>query len=421
MSPFLALGLWLLLSGTASAGHLAPPEAVSLEPGSVHTFTAPETSYSAFVDVVGSANSSLLLSSYVASGDHILAPLCHAVRRGVEVEMLLDGSPVGGIADEERVFIETALASGVRVTLTGGATSYSFASMHAKYIVVDHARVLVGSENLGPTGYPVRGQGNRGWGVVVESAEVAARFEEIFMTDTGGASGGVRVLEPSRPRADCPRAPDGEGRVRGLPALVPDAGSVETFFSPAPMVLERLSSLIRDSSLSIDAEHLQVPPRWRDDENAVLEGLTSAASAGTRVRLLMDSKYADSDPDSNLATLHDIDERGVARMEARLAVLGGLSKIHNKGFIFDSDAVWVGSANLGEASFKRNREAVIVLHSDTAAGYFADHFEADWGDRGTKPWPSFSVMSLVVAVAAGSLYAAYSSLSEAIHYRRRHK
>jgi phosphatidylserine/phosphatidylglycerophosphate/cardiolipin synthase-like enzyme len=293
--------------------------------------------------------------------------------------------------------------------------------MHAKYVVADRETVLIGSENFGGTGYPLSGVGNRGWGVVIRDAGVAQRFEHVFVTDSMGGSGGVRTLEPSALTGNCPEAPDGESGRSDGPEIVSEAVSLETLFSPSPIVLDRLLSVVRESTRSIDAEHLQVPPRWHEDENAVLEALSSAASSGTHVRLLMDSKYADSDRDSNLATLRGVDAQGETGLEARLAVLGALSKIHNKGFIFDSDAVWVGSANLGEASFRRNREAVILLHSAETAQFFTGHFDADWANGGKDTLPSLSAIGLIALVAAGSFHATYSSLSEALRYRRRHK
>lgn len=414
-----ALGLsLLLLSPAAGAAHLRSDAALEIPAGRVTLFTAPESSYAALRHVVDGARSSLAIASYVASGAHILAPLCEAAGRGVEVTVLLDGSPVGGLRDDGRAFIEEALASGIRVVLTGGSEPFAFSSMHAKFIVADSRRTLLVSENFGTSGFPPPGvEGNRGWGAIVDDEAVAATFSRIFDLDAGGSSGGVRVLDPSGAWRDCRMVDPPEGAVASLTT----SAGVELHFSPDPAVLSRLRSLSRDSSWSISAQELQVPPRWKGGPNQALESLVEAAESGTVVRLHMDSKYADADPDSNLATYAELSLRRQSNLEARLSIPPGLLKVHNKGIIFDSEVVWLGSANFGEASYRRNREAVVVLHSSEAAAYFGRFFDADWGDGGDADPPRPAAVAFVTVGLAASLLSIFSSLSDALSYRKRHK
>ncbi len=75
---------------------------------------------------------------------------------GVDVEVLLEGGPVGGISAEEKAAVWRLNQSGIPVyemtTSESGHAPYRYD--HAKYVVIDDRSVIVTSENFGHSGFP---------------------------------------------------------------------------------------------------------------------------------------------------------------------------------------------------------------------------------------------------------------------------
>ena len=121
--------------------------------------------------MIASAEHRVLVNVYELTSANITADLINAKKRGVDVEVLLEGGPVGGISPSEKSAIWRLNQSGIPVfemtTPEGGHAPYRYD--HAKYVVIDDRAVLVTSENFGHSGFPPTGEtGNRGWGVVME-------------------------------------------------------------------------------------------------------------------------------------------------------------------------------------------------------------------------------------------------------------
>ena len=62
----------------------------------------------------------------------------------------------------------------------------------------------------------------------------------------------------------------------------------------------------------------------------------------------------------------------------------GITYIHNKGIIVDSDIAIVSSINGTQNSAMNNREVAVALQSPEAAKYFGQAFSFDWGDLGRQ-------------------------------------
>ena len=155
----------------------------------VTAFVSPDSSLEVFSGAVSSAQQQVLVNVYELSSVNITGALIDAEKRGVDVEVLLEGGPVGGISPEEKAAIWRLNQSGIPVfemtTSESGHAPYRFD--HAKYVVIDDRAVFVTSENFGHSGFPPTGEtGNRGWGVYLEDPNIAAYFRDIYQTDTGG-------------------------------------------------------------------------------------------------------------------------------------------------------------------------------------------------------------------------------------------
>src|SRR5436305_224672 len=86
-----------------------------------------------------------------------------AAGRGVEVRVLLDGSPVGGVEEDEHRVVGGLLAAGVDVRWLAGAPDVvkRYRYHHAKYAIVDGRVAWIGSENFGNAGFPSDREGTR--------------------------------------------------------------------------------------------------------------------------------------------------------------------------------------------------------------------------------------------------------------------
>ncbi|MEE8403091.1 MAG: phospholipase D-like domain-containing protein, partial [Candidatus Hydrothermarchaeaceae archaeon] len=146
----------------------------------VTTFVSPDSSYSQLASFIDGASSSLYVNVYTFDSPFIADKIVKAHDRGVDVVVLVDGSPVGGISKREWTVLNNLSGSGVPVYLWSHLGS---GFNHAKYIVADNLTLLVSTENFGASGFPKDGtSGNRGWGAIV-SGPSAAYFAELFFDD----------------------------------------------------------------------------------------------------------------------------------------------------------------------------------------------------------------------------------------------
>ena len=153
----------------------------------VTAFVLPDNSDEQFSYAVDHASEEILLNVYEFSSPTIADTLTAAHARGVNITVLVEGGPVGGISPSEKAMIARLNQSGI-VTLQmaapkGGHAPYRYD--HAKYLVIDRKAVLLTSENFKFSGFPPPGvSGNRGWGVYLEDPALAGYFSTVFSSDT---------------------------------------------------------------------------------------------------------------------------------------------------------------------------------------------------------------------------------------------
>jgi cardiolipin synthase A/B len=116
----------------------------------------------------------VLANSYFIPDRLVRRALVAAVRRGVQVRVLLPGlSGVPAVRYASRRLYHRLLAQGIRIFEWNGAM------LHAKTMVVDGNWALVGSSNLNPFSL----LGNFELDVEIQDAELAGRLEAQFLTD----------------------------------------------------------------------------------------------------------------------------------------------------------------------------------------------------------------------------------------------
>jgi len=365
----------------------APILAAEFQVQAVTTCVSPDSSLETLQGFLEAAESSLYINAYTFTNQDLAESVVDARKRGVDVRVMVEESPVGGIPEEERYVLNMFLASGIPVFLSSGP---DWRFNHGKYAVADMARVFISTENYGYSGYPREGlSGNRGWCLEIEDPGVSGYFAGLFFRDLGNA----QRLEAPLPGAE---APAGSG-FRDYPAEFESAdyrGSFRVVTVLAPEdALEEIVGLIESARESVYAEQFYAYTYWgkgatgspEETPNLFLEALVDAARRGCRVRLLLDDTWYNverDDPRSNyyaVRYLNELARREGLDLEARLmdSRAAGLEKLHAKGVVVDGKAVLVSSVNWNEHSPTRNREVGVIVYGEPAQ-YYARVFEEDW-------------------------------------------
>jgi hypothetical protein len=335
----------------------------------------------------------------------------------VEVVVLLEGGPAGGIEDQERFACQT-------VETAGGACWFMiqdvqedihdrYRFLHAKYAIVDGERALIGSENLSPDSMPDDDKSDGTWGrrgvlVVTDAANVVARLQAIWVDDFAPyahqdllrwSAGDPTYGEP--PIGFVPiTVTGGTGYTQRYPQALAIAGtfpmrvnqSPENSLNPGSGTKSLLGLLARaGAGDTVLVQQLEERPHWGvtgsdpvTDPNPRLEAYIAAARRGAHVRLLLDAYFDDAaSGTSNAMTCSYINK--LAATEAldiycQRSNPTGLG-LHNKMVLISVDDrgwVHVGSLNGTELSHKGNREVTLLVQADAAYELLADMFEHDW-------------------------------------------
>jgi phosphatidylserine/phosphatidylglycerophosphate/cardiolipin synthase-like enzyme len=395
---FLENGVWDPRPLMLGQSRLAPE---TFENVTVTAFVSPDSSLTVFSRAVASAQNQVLVNVYELSSANITGALIDAENRGVDVEILLEGGPVGGISAEEKAAIWRLNQGGIPVyemtTSESGHAPYRYD--HAKYVVIDDRAVLVTSENFGHSGFPPKGEtGNRGWGVYLEDPPIAAYFRDIYQTDSGGPAI-VPVYGSEGPTEvysvvsyPAPFAPATFAGARVTPVIAPDTSS-------------EITGLLDSAQDSIEIEQAYITNESKTRLNPYLATAVNASRRGVHVRVLLDSYWYNTedtaDNDEMVALINRIAANEHLPLEARCVDLeaSGLEKIHNKGVIVDDRAVLVSSINWNTNSPGFNRETGVIVEQPEVARYFRTVFDADWSPAVRSPQPSTDYLKIACVIA----------------------
>ncbi|PSP97746.1 phospholipase [Halobacteriales archaeon QS_1_68_44] len=335
--------------------------------GPATTFVLPDAP-DRTVETLRQADDRLLLASYTLTSERVADALVAAHDRGATVRVLLDGSPVGGMADRQARILDRLAEAGVEVRLLTGPYA-RYTHHHPKYAVVDD-RALVLTENFKPAG--TGGMSSRGWGVVLEDAAAADSLASLHGADRSW------------------RAAPQDVSVSSASVLVaPD--------NAADAVVERIDAAddrVLVQQMTIDGR-----------DNRLLRAVLRAADRGVTVRVLLSDAHYVAAENTELADWlgRRADSEGWD-LEARVDDPDGYEKIHAKGVVVDGTAL-VGSLNWGRTPQTENREVVVALEGGGAADYYASVFDDDWGGSEERPLPTALLGGAAVALAAAALVA----------------
>ncbi|MEI7434759.1 MAG: phospholipase D-like domain-containing protein [Methanomicrobiales archaeon] len=344
-------------------------------------FVSPDCSLELYENCIDQAKTEILLNVYEFSSPEMADALINARKRGVNVTVLIEGGPVGGISPEGNTIFDQLTRNKILVFRMGtfGDSHAPYRYDHAKYIVVDSLYLFITSENFKGNGFPSEGKsGNRGWGVCLIDPGVATYFRGVFLADLNGKgisamTGKSGTLETggtvSHTREFSPLRFDG---AKVTPVLAPDTSYLVT-------------DLLRSATSEIDIEQAYISNESKSVPNRYLAEAINASHRGVRVRVLLDSYWfnteGEDDNDEMMAYVNQVAVAEHLPLEARCAELerNELEKIHNKGVIVDGKKVLVSSINWNYNSPTFNREAGVIIEQPEAARYYTAVFEDDWG------------------------------------------
>ena len=341
------------------------------------------------------------MAVYTLTSPTLIESLRSAALRGVEVRILLEGGPVGGVDEREWAGLGILTAAGGDVRLladdpaNGTLARYRF--LHAKYAVVDGRVVVAGSENWGEHGFPpARTTGNRGWQLAVEDPGLAAYIEELFAGDFDPRRRDSRPFRETDPYLFASNETPSTGL---YPRPIPSARhtgrfSVTPVIAPEHAIREdALLGVLGSAARSIDIEAFYVSRDWVARPNPYLEAAIAAARRGVEVRLLLDGTWYNvegDDPvdnDDTAAYVNGLARKESLHLQAKIADAGphGLAKLHNKGVLVDGRIAFVSSLNWNRNAATNNREVGLLVDGPEVVEPFRLAFEADWSDGGTAP------------------------------------
>lgn len=375
----------------------------------------PEGLYTPMAAFLTQTTQTLDLSLYTLEHPTLAIAIADAVRRGVQVKLLLEGSPPGGISDLQKWCVtQIALAGGdVRYFAVaddapnGYKRRYRF--LHAKYGIADGHATFVGTENLTLDAMPmpdigVNG-GRRGFYLFTDAGVVSAALQALFQQDWQpdtfadirpyaadhvryGAPPAEFVL-PEAPVYPVSDAPFGEPLSTNAQLKFIVASAPENALRPDSGIHHLIARAGAGDSISM--MQLYENAFWGEsgsnavaDPNPRLEAAIDAARRGARVRLLLDSFFDDTESlRNNHLTVEYV--RSIAASEgldldARIGNPTG-GGIHAKLVLVSVGMQrWsaIGSLNGSEASHKINREVVLIVDEPDVYARLLSVFEHDW-------------------------------------------
>ena len=370
-----------------------PRVPTTLTDASVEAFVLPDNP-AAPIDAIDDADDRLYLAAYTLTDRRAVDELIAAHNRGVNVAVLVEGGPVGGMTERQATVLDQLTAAGVDVrVMTGDAARFRY--HHPKYAVADDTAVVL-TENWKPAG--TGGADSRGWGLTTKSAATADELAAIFEHDTTWTD--TPTWETIREEVDTVEAEAATGSYpQRHPPLSTTADKLTVLAAPDNAESE-LVDLINDT----DEELLVIQPSIGDRDYRLLEAAIDAADRGVEVRLLLSgSWYAEEENTALAERLRDRAADEEVPLSIRVADdTDRFGKIHAKGIVADDTAV-IGSLNWNDNSAENNREVALAVTDDAVADYYREVFTGDWqagGDSGgSSLLPSGELPAGLVVVA----------------------
>ena len=355
--------------------------------GEITTFVSPDCSFQAIVKELRNANDSIYLNIYEFTDPFLCDMLIDALLRNVSVYIFLEGSPIGGISDEEKFILYRIVNYGGNIRfIVNDAENDVYARYvfnHGKYLIIDNKTVIIESCNWAKTGIPKNpSYGNREWGIIIRNNLTAKYFLNVFLEDWDANRCDSYSFDKMNLSVSIeyyiddstykgPYEPQFEsksfmGNYSIIPVLSPDNS------------LKAICNMIKSSKESIYVEQLYIYKEWNNRINPFIGELVNKAKQGVDVKVILNYNptYEGTNEICNI-TKHYLEENGID-VKFLYTNWSYFSNVHNKGLIVDNKSVLISSINWNENSVTRNREIGIIIEDNEVAKYYSDVFFYDW-------------------------------------------
>lgn len=347
-------------------------------------------------DYIQTSTDRIYIGAYTYASTELTHLLCNASARGVDVRLLADAGPVGGMTHRQKTTLDYLATCNTTITLIGGDFSrYSF--HHPKYAIIDDTTIIL-TENWKPSG--TGGQSSRGWGLILHNSTITTSLYRLFQTDSTGYD--TQTWPETRTqRQFVPNEP--------LPGTYPTNFHPNTHNIPTAELLiapdnaeSAITTKLDNADRSILIQQVSISNAQQPFMNATLH----AARRGVDVTILLSNAWYVRD--HNTAFTHWLttyaDTHNLPLTIAVAPTQPAFEKIHTKGIIIDDTTVILGSINWNNHSVRQNREIAIVVNSPEIAAHYTTIFFADW--RGTQ-WtiPTGFLLATLSSITGAGLLA----------------
>jgi len=355
--------------------------------GKIRTFISPDSSFEAITSEIRNASNCIYLNIYELTSPHLCDELIKILLKNVSVNILLDGSPVGGITLEEKYLLKKIASYGGEVRFIKSNrdnkvySRYSF--NHGKYLVIDNSTVIIESCNWAETGVPLNPSfGNREWGAIIKNSSVVNYFLDVFLEDWDLSRCDISSI--NKMNLEIPsnfylmeKAYRGHyepsfssntftGKFTVYPVLSPDTS------------YQAICNMIDLANDTIYIEQLYIYKDWNQAANPFVEHLINKSKNGIDVKVILNyNPFYESTNDKCNETKIYLEENGID-VKYIYTNWSIFTNVHNKGMIVDNKSVLISSINWNENSVISNREAGIIIENESIARYYSKVFFYDW-------------------------------------------
>ncbi len=349
-----------------------------LFPADVVPLLYPDDALPELVRQIDISHESIQLACYLMENWTLARHLAGASARGLNVTVLLEGRPVGGVSENGAALAYYLQDSGVNVwTMRSGESFRRYDYLHAKYAIFDRERLFVASENMADSSF----NSNRGWAAVIMGSQISSFAEDVFLKDISAKGVDIFPLSATLVRAD-----GGPGRLLSTVPAPPREYSAMVSLVTSPFnIQDRLVEMISAAQERVLVQQMRIDEDWIDDSK-IMSVLSGAAERGVSVRIHLDAGLGTEKGNKMVAeALNRKAKDNDWDLECHLTdEISSFGRLHNKGVIVD-DTVVVGSANWVDGSMQRNREMAVVLRSADLANVFVQWFQDDWKGDAIPP------------------------------------
>jgi phosphatidylserine/phosphatidylglycerophosphate/cardiolipin synthase-like enzyme len=355
--------------------------------GEIITFTSPDCSYRTIEKELKAANESIYLNIYEFTNPFLCDELINALLRNVSVNIFLEGSPIGGITEEEKFILNRIENYGGKIRFIVNENEKDIYARyifnHGKYLIIDNKTVIVESCNWAKTGVPLNPTyGNREWGIIVKNIDISNYFLDVFLDDWNDSRCDIYTIDEINLSISQDYFMDESvywgwykpefisksyrGNFTAAPVLSPDSSN------------DVICELIDSSKDSIYIEQLYIYKYWDNRINPFVERLIKKAKQGVDVKVILNYNPTYKDTNEKINETKNYFEKNKIDVKLIYTNWTYFTNVHNKGMIIDNKTVLISSINWNENSVMRNREVGIIVNDCEVADYYKKIFFYDW-------------------------------------------